>query len=134
MHGCLIACESKGVMAIAAVLSLLFLPMLPIPCTFLLPPSASPPPPILPSVQVWVGVIVAYIFTWIPDWTSWVLLVFMALYDIAAVLIPGGPLKVWMCECVAECKGRDETKGRSAMQTPLSTLLYRVALPSSPNT
>jgi len=44
--------------------------------------------------MVWVGIIVAYIFTWIPDWTSWVLLVFMALYDIAAVLIPGGPLKV----------------------------------------
>ena len=44
--------------------------------------------------MVWVGIIVAYIFTWIPDWTSWVLLVFMALYDIAAVLIPGGPWKV----------------------------------------
>lgn len=44
--------------------------------------------------MVWVGIIVAYIFTWIPDWTGWVLLVAMALYDIAAVLIPGGPLKV----------------------------------------
>ncbi|KAG1672059.1 hypothetical protein FOA52_008935 [Chlamydomonas sp. UWO 241] len=43
--------------------------------------------------MVWIGIIVAYIFTWIPDWTSWVLLVAMALYDIAAVLIPGGPLK-----------------------------------------
>lgn len=44
--------------------------------------------------MVWVGVIIAYIFTWIPDWTSWVLLVAMAIYDIAAVLIPGGPLNL----------------------------------------
>eukprot|EP00195_Chlamydomonas_chlamydogama_P016551 CAMPEP_0202908100 /NCGR_PEP_ID=MMETSP1392-20130828/44889_1 /ASSEMBLY_ACC=CAM_ASM_000868 /TAXON_ID=225041 /ORGANISM="Chlamydomonas chlamydogama, Strain SAG 11-48b" /LENGTH=370 /DNA_ID=CAMNT_0049597257 /DNA_START=155 /DNA_END=1264 /DNA_ORIENTATION=- len=44
--------------------------------------------------MVWVGIITAYIFTWIPEWTSWVLLVLMALYDIAAVLIPGGPLKM----------------------------------------
>jgi presenilin 1 len=28
------------------------------------------------------------------EWTSWVLLVIMALYDLAAVLLPGGPLKV----------------------------------------
>ncbi|EFJ44036.1 hypothetical protein VOLCADRAFT_82983 [Volvox carteri f. nagariensis] len=42
---------------------------------------------------IWVGIIVAYIFTWIPEWTAWVILVLMALYDIAAVLIPGGPLK-----------------------------------------
>jgi hypothetical protein len=43
---------------------------------------------------VWVGVLMAYIFTWIPDWTGWVLLIAMAIYDIAAVLAPGGPLKV----------------------------------------
>ena len=43
---------------------------------------------------IWVGIIVAYIFTFIPEWTAWVILVLMALYDIAAVLIPGGPLKV----------------------------------------
>eukprot|EP00955_Chlamydomonas_euryale_P080879 363491-Chlamydomonas_euryale.AAC.3 len=44
--------------------------------------------------MVWIGIIVAYIFTWIPEWTGWVLLILMALYDIAAVLIPGGPLRV----------------------------------------
>jgi len=43
--------------------------------------------------MVWIGIIVAYIFTWIPEWTGWVLLILMALYDIAAVLIPGGPLR-----------------------------------------
>lgn len=40
------------------------------------------------------GVSLAFVFTWIPQWTTWVLLVAMALYDIAAVLIPGGPLRV----------------------------------------
>ncbi len=40
------------------------------------------------------GVAVAFVFTWIPEWTTWVLLVAMALYDILAVLVPGGPLKV----------------------------------------
>lgn len=40
------------------------------------------------------GIVVAYIFTLIPEWTTWVLLVAMALYDLCAVLTPGGPLKV----------------------------------------
>jgi presenilin 1 len=43
---------------------------------------------------VWVGICVAYIFTHVPEWTTWVLLVAMSLYDLAAVLLPGGPLKV----------------------------------------
>ncbi|KAG2446836.1 hypothetical protein HYH02_008396 [Chlamydomonas schloesseri] len=42
---------------------------------------------------IWVGIIVAYIFTFIPEWTAWVIICFMALYDIVAVLVPGGPLK-----------------------------------------
>lgn len=41
-----------------------------------------------------VGVVTAYVFTWIPEWTTWVLLLMMALYDVAAVLLPGGPLKM----------------------------------------
>lgn len=40
------------------------------------------------------AIIVAYVFTWIPEWTTWMLLTAMAVYDIFAVLIPGGPLKV----------------------------------------
>ena len=40
------------------------------------------------------GVIVAYVFTWTPEWTSWTLLLAMAIYDLFAVLMPGGPLKV----------------------------------------
>jgi hypothetical protein len=40
------------------------------------------------------GVIVAYAFTWVPEWTTWTLLLAMAIYDLFAVLLPGGPLKV----------------------------------------
>uniref|UniRef100_A0A1D2A137 Presenilin n=2 Tax=Auxenochlorella protothecoides TaxID=3075 RepID=A0A1D2A137_AUXPR len=40
-----------------------------------------------------VGVGTAFTFTFVPEWTSWTLLVAMALYDIAAVLAPWGPLK-----------------------------------------
>ena len=40
------------------------------------------------------GVAVAFVFTWIPEWTTWVLLVAMAVYDVVAVLVPGGPLKM----------------------------------------
>ncbi|KAL4425797.1 hypothetical protein ABPG75_009813 [Micractinium tetrahymenae] len=40
------------------------------------------------------GVVTAYVFTWIPEWTTWILLLLMALYDVVAVLVPGGPLKM----------------------------------------
>ncbi len=55
------------------------------------------------------GVVTAYIFTWIPAWTTWMVLIAMSLYDLAAVLSPVGPLKVagmaWggvynLCGCV----------------------------------
>lgn len=36
------------------------------------------------------GVVTAYVFTWIPEWTTWVLLIAMAIYDVVAVLVPGG--------------------------------------------
>ncbi|KAI3761281.1 hypothetical protein L1987_51693 [Smallanthus sonchifolius] len=46
------------------------------------------------SYMVVIGVLTAYWFTMLPEWTTWVLLVAMALYDLAAVLLPGGPLRL----------------------------------------
>ncbi|CAH9127509.1 unnamed protein product [Cuscuta epithymum] len=44
--------------------------------------------------MVSVGIIVAVWFTKLPEWTTWVCLVMLALYDLVAVLAPGGPLKI----------------------------------------
>ncbi|EFJ20409.1 hypothetical protein SELMODRAFT_65341, partial [Selaginella moellendorffii] len=43
---------------------------------------------------VLIGMLTAFWFTFLPEWTTWFLLVAMALYDIAAVLLPGGPLNM----------------------------------------
>ncbi|XP_059668216.1 presenilin-like protein At1g08700 [Cornus florida] len=46
------------------------------------------------AYMVVLGIIVAAWFTKLPEWTTWVLLAALALYDLAAVLAPGGPLKI----------------------------------------
>ena len=43
---------------------------------------------------LWIAVAVAYIFTSIPEWTTWTLLGMLALYDLYAVLTPHGPLQL----------------------------------------
>lgn len=44
--------------------------------------------------MVSLGIIVATWFTKLPEWTTWALLVALAVYDLVAVLAPGGPLKL----------------------------------------
>ena len=44
--------------------------------------------------MVVLGIIVAAWFTKLPEWTTWVLLLSLAVYDLVAVLAPGGPLKL----------------------------------------
>lgn len=44
--------------------------------------------------MVVLGIIVAAWFTKLPEWTTWIALVALALYDLVAVLAPGGPLKI----------------------------------------
>ncbi|CAO2816994.1 unnamed protein product [Amaranthus hypochondriacus] len=46
------------------------------------------------SYTVMLGIITAAWFTQLPEWTTWVLLVALAIYDLVAVLAPGGPLKL----------------------------------------
>ena len=65
--------------AMAGVLSVFFMPA---------------PLTLKQAYLVFVGVVVAFWFTKIPEWTTWLLLAAMAIYDLYAVLTPGGPLKV----------------------------------------
>ncbi|KAF3793530.1 Presenilin-like protein [Nymphaea thermarum] len=46
------------------------------------------------SYLVVIGMLVAYWFTMLPEWTTWAMLVAMSLYDLAAVLLPVGPLRL----------------------------------------
>ncbi|KAL1314216.1 hypothetical protein HN51_040987 [Arachis hypogaea] len=46
------------------------------------------------SYMVCLGISVAAWLTKLPEWTTWVLLVALAAYDLVAVLAPGGPLKM----------------------------------------
>jgi len=55
---------------------------------------ASVPIGLHQAALVAVAVLTAFWFTLLPEWTTWALLVAMAVYDLAAVLLPGGPLKV----------------------------------------
>ncbi|CAI9786725.1 unnamed protein product [Fraxinus pennsylvanica] len=48
----------------------------------------------LKAYLVVIGMLVAYLFTLLPEWTTWVLLIAVALYDLAAVCLPGGPLRL----------------------------------------
>ncbi|KAJ1294599.1 hypothetical protein BS78_01G157200 [Paspalum vaginatum] len=55
---------------------------------------ASVPIALHQAALVAIAVLTAFWFTLLPEWTTWSLLVAMAIYDLAAVLLPGGPLRV----------------------------------------
>lgn len=56
--------------------------------------AAGMPIVITQFYMVLLGIFVAYWFTLLPEWTTWVLLVALAVYDLVAVLAPGGPLNL----------------------------------------
>lgn len=58
---------------------------------FLLPAS---PLALKQMYLVVTGVVTAFIFTYVPEWTTWALLGAMAAYDLYAVLTPNGPLRL----------------------------------------
>lgn len=87
------------------LLSRLRLPLDVVSCALLLPNAAaalaiaaispaSVPIALHQSALLAIAVLTAFWFTLLPEWTTWALLVAMAVYDLGAVLIPGGPLRV----------------------------------------
>lgn len=67
-----------------------------------------------------VSVIMSWIVTKLPEWSSWALLVALALYDLCAVLTPCGPLRALIS--LAETR-----------QDPIPGLLYEANVGSSDN-
>ena len=57
-------------------------------------PTCGSALPVTPPACLPAGIVTAYLFTWVPEWTTWTLLLAMAAYDVLAVLVPGGPLKM----------------------------------------
>ncbi|XP_074565482.1 presenilin-like protein At1g08700 [Curcuma longa] len=76
--------------AVTAMILLLNLSAIGVPAVL----SAAVPILLRQSYLVALAVIVAAWFSRLPEWTTWTLLVALALYDLAAVLCPRGPLRV----------------------------------------
>ncbi|KAJ8635252.1 hypothetical protein MRB53_009519 [Persea americana] len=90
--------------------------------------SAGFPIVVRQGYMVSLGIIVAAWFSKLPEWTTWVLLIALAVYDLVAVLAPGGPLKL----LVELASSRDEelpaliyearpTVSREALHAPSSS-------------
>jgi hypothetical protein len=62
-----------------------------------------------------ISTILAVIFTRLPAWTTWAVLIAIAIYDLFAVLCPGGPLRV----LVETAQQRDE---------PIPALIYNASI------
>lgn len=68
---------------------------------------------IVHAYLVWISVVVAYMLSFIGEWTVWALLSVLAIWDLIAVLSPCGPLK-WMIKLSQNRRG------------PLPGLIYSV--------
>lgn len=66
--------------------------------------SDSVPIIIKQGYMISLAIIVAAWFTQLPEWTTWILLLALAVYDLMAVLCPGGPLRM----LVEMASSRDE--------------------------
>jgi presenilin 1 len=68
---------------------------------------------------VCIGTLTAFWFTKLPEWTTWMMLVMMAVYDLFAVLCPGGPLKARARATPAESlSGQRRSRGSSSRPQP----------------
>lgn len=72
--------------------------------------------------MVSLGIVVAVWFTKLPEWTTWTVLMALAVYDLVAVLAPGGPLKMLV-----------ELASNRGEELPAFVYEARPALPPSPS-
>lgn len=62
------------------------------------------PPKMMQGYLVFLSIIMGWMLTRLPEWTTWAILLAVAIYDICAVLLPGGPLQL----LVREAQARNE--------------------------